>query len=535
MHTDSLTKRLAWLSVFTFLTLLTIFFSSHAGDGRTHQQIMEAVGFLIFAAGANSLRCTASSPKNASESRSLWLMPGLLAGALAYAPVVPLEFISDDFTHVVLARESLGHTLQTQFTQGAFHTFFRPLGFVSFCLDYRVWNTWPPGWHLTSLALHIACTASVFYLCCELGCDTEFSGVTALIFALLPVNVEAVAWIAARFDLLASLLMLWTLIFYLRARGRRLWLNYTLALGCFAVALTSKESAYVLPFAIIGLELLFVAQRRYWAVVPFVVLALLALLYRIKILGSLGGYPTIPGSPGSISLGLRSLTGLLVRSPSELLFAINWQQPRVRFGYFLASATAALLLPLCSLRPTTRRSLLFLALLWCLFGALPAQSMLMIAPSLTNTRVLYFSSTGAALLITLLLSRIPAVNVRRGWTAVLLICLFATTEHNTAAWSHAATITQDFLTELRRDFPDPTADTAFVVRNMPRWTEGGVYLLLHRSLEDAVCLAYGNNDLVAIRSDEPLPAGAYHVITLYWIGDWRGRSRPLINTTSPHP
>jgi len=135
---------------------------------------------------------------------------------------------------------------------------------------------------------------------------------------------------------------------------------------------------------------------------------------------------------------------------------------------------------------------------------------------------------GASLFMALLLARITAPGWRRGWTLALAICLVATTRHNIRAWAHASTVTQDFLSEVQREVPDPEAGTEFVFYGMPRWTEGGVYLLLHRALADSIQDAYHRDDLTARRDDEPPHAGAHPSVALYWVGDWRGKKRPLV-------
>ena len=530
MSSDKAFRPSIWLATGTFSALLAIQLLFHASDLRAHQDVMQAVSVLLFALAVLSLRYPSARRADLPYPVSpQWLAPALALGTMAYASMLPLGFISDDFTHLLWARGSASQILGEQFTRGQYGAFFRPLGFASIALDYRVWHDWAPGWHLTSLVLHLASAVAVFYLCKEFGCCAEICGVSALIFAVLPVNTEAVAWMGARFDLIATLLMLWTLIFYLRARIRHSRYRYWAALFCFALALLAKESAYIIPFGLVAVELLLLDRKRWRAVAPFFLWALVALVYRIKVLGSLGGYRSDGGAPGSLTVGMSSLAGLLVRAPSELIFAVNWQQPRVVLGYLLAAAIAALLIPLAFLRLRgAPRRLLAFALTWCFFAALPAQSMLMISPTLTNSRALYFSSVGAALFMALLLARIAGSGWRRGWTLALAICLVATTRHNIRAWAHASTVTQDFLSEVQREVPDPEAGTEFVFYGMPRWTEGGVYLLLHRALADSIQDAYHRDDLTARRDDEPPHAGTHPSVVLYWVGDWRGKKRPLV-------
>lgn len=515
----------------TFAVLLVALFLSPRSDSMAHQRVTEAAAILIFAAALVSLRRAALPIK--AESGRVPLLSALLSGVIAYAPAISSRFISDDFTNIVLVRRPLLTILREQFTHGLFASFIRPIGFATLACDYRVWHTWAAGWHLTSLALHLATTASVFFLCKQLDCDSEISGLTALLFAVIPVNTEAVVWLSARFDLVATFFLVWTLIFYLQARRTNSPAPFVAALICFGLALFSKEIAYILPLGLVAVELLLFERRDWRAPLPFFALAALGILYRIRVLGSLAGYAAVPGAPGSLTLGMRSEIGLLLHAPSALLFAINWQQPRVVLDCLLAAATAALIVPLALLPPRGSRRLLAFALLWCFFAALPAQSMLMIPPTLTNTRELYFSSIGASLFLALLLARIVNGKSRRIWAAALVLCFLASTWHNIEAWTHASRITQDFLAEVQSSVPNPPVAVEFVFHDMPRWTEGGVYLLLNRALADSLCLTYGRDDLLARRSDEPETAGARPRIDMRWVGDWRGRNRPLVANQSP--
>jgi hypothetical protein len=224
---------------------------------------------------------------------------------------------------------------------------------------------------------------------------------------------------------------------------------------------------------------------------------------------------------------------LFLVAPAELLFGLNWQQPRVVLTCGIAAATAALLITLVRLAPQDRfQKLSYIALAWCLVGALPAQSLLDIPPVLTGSRVLYFSSIGAALLMAILLARIDSPSWRLCWTALLVLCFTLATHHNISAWTHASTVTDDFLLEVQQEVPNPGPNAELVIHDMPRATRGGIYLLLHVGLADGIRYQYKRDDLTARRSDEPPDPSRREQVDLYWRGDWRDNNRPLV-TTSP--
>lgn len=99
---------------------------------------------------------------------------------------------------------------------------YRPLRTLSYALDYAVFGQWAPGFHITSLILHLASVATVYLLTSALIRIPAVSFMAALIFALHPVHIEAVSWISSRADLIGLIfanLSLLAYIGYKRGRG----------------------------------------------------------------------------------------------------------------------------------------------------------------------------------------------------------------------------------------------------------------------------------------------------------------------------
>jgi len=141
-----------------------------------------------------------------------------------------------------------------------------PVTWLTFGLDYVLWEMRPIGYHLTSLLI-FAANAPVFYFVALrlLRRSTSFgegalrlSAVTAtLVFALHPLRAESVAWATERRDVLSGLFFLLTVLMYLKAHDesgtRRRWLLAG-AVGMYVLALLSKASVMVLPAALIVLD-----------------------------------------------------------------------------------------------------------------------------------------------------------------------------------------------------------------------------------------------------------------------------------------
>ena len=178
------------------------------------------------------------TPVALESKRSAGLLAALAAGALAYAATVPLYFTCDDFEHLSLIRHSFMTAIWPQVTEGQFdglaHIFYRPLGFASLFMDYQLWHNWAPGYHLTNILLHLLCIAAVYFFCKRLELRDETCVAAAMIFAVLPVNVQAITWIGCRFDQLATTLGMWSLTFAARFRRTGTPVSYGMALFLFA-------------------------------------------------------------------------------------------------------------------------------------------------------------------------------------------------------------------------------------------------------------------------------------------------------------
>ena len=152
--------------------------------------------------------------------RLAWLAGGLL-GALtlaAYWPVLHHGFASyDDFDYVTEnARVQAG--LSWDNVLWAFRTTeaanWHPLTWLSHMLDVQLFGPKAAGHHLTSLLLHVANTLFLFFLLNRLTGGLWRSAFVAALFALHPLHVESVAWVAERKDVLSAFLFLLTLLAY---------------------------------------------------------------------------------------------------------------------------------------------------------------------------------------------------------------------------------------------------------------------------------------------------------------------------------
>ena len=122
-----------------------------------------------------------------------------------------------------------------------------PLLYTSYWVQQRLWGDSTTGYHLVNLLLHIGCAVLVLKILRFLR--VPGAELAAVIFALHPVNVETVAWIAERKNTLSGIFVLAATLFYLKFDENRSRRTYALAIGLFLLGLLSKTAIVTLPLA----------------------------------------------------------------------------------------------------------------------------------------------------------------------------------------------------------------------------------------------------------------------------------------------
>jgi len=184
-------------------------------------------------------------------SRNNWLLAIVLVAVvfLAYKPAWHGAFIFDDDLHLlnnpVLKTGGLGRA----WTPGGYLNYW-PLTYTFYRLEFEIWGLNPFGFHMVNIALHALTAILLWRVLVEL--DVPGAILAAAIFALHPVNVETVAWIAQFKGILSLLFALVSTLLYLkydRRGGRRL---YVAALAAFCLSTLSKGMVITLPVVVLA-------------------------------------------------------------------------------------------------------------------------------------------------------------------------------------------------------------------------------------------------------------------------------------------
>ncbi|MFO0963406.1 MAG: tetratricopeptide repeat protein [Phycisphaerales bacterium] len=130
-----------------------------------------------------------------------------------------------------------------------------PLVFVSFWMQHALWGLDPFPYHAANLLLHLGSSLLLWRLLRRLG--VPGAGIAAALFALHPMQVESVAWVTERKNVLSMFFALSSVLAWLRAgeapRMRAGW--WCASFGLFLLAMLSKTTAVAVPVALVATDL----------------------------------------------------------------------------------------------------------------------------------------------------------------------------------------------------------------------------------------------------------------------------------------
>ncbi len=129
-----------------------------------------------------------------------------------------------------------------------------PLTWLSHALDCQLFRLNASGHHLTSLLIHVVNAVLLFLLLAYATGRAGPSLFVAALFALHPINVESVAWVAERKNVLCTLFFLVTIGAYGRYARKPEWKRYLPVAILFACGLMAKPMVITLPFVLLLLD-----------------------------------------------------------------------------------------------------------------------------------------------------------------------------------------------------------------------------------------------------------------------------------------
>jgi cytochrome c-type biogenesis protein CcmH/NrfG len=205
---------------------------------------------------------------------------------IAYSSALHGEFISDDIT--TIRDNPLIRSLDWAHVREIFRTFdganYMPLKVLSLAIDYRVWGPAPFGFHVSNVVIHILCALVIYAIVRRLAFGACPALFVAVLWAVHPLQVESVAWISERKNVLSGLFFFAAFYVYLAYSEHGRARSYVAVLALYVLALLSKMNTMVLPAVCLAFEIAFrfrLRARDVLASVPMFALAGLVGWYNI--------------------------------------------------------------------------------------------------------------------------------------------------------------------------------------------------------------------------------------------------------------
>lgn len=169
-------------------------------------------------------------------------------------------FINLDDTIYIVENANVATGLNFANIKWAFTSFdnaaglYLPVAFLSHMVDVQLYGLNPGGHHLTNVFIHAVAAVLLLLLFYRMTGALWQSSFVAAIFALHPLNVESVAWVTERKDVLSALFMFTTLFLYAEFVTKRKKWFYFLALLAFLLGLMSKPMLVTLPVLLLLID-----------------------------------------------------------------------------------------------------------------------------------------------------------------------------------------------------------------------------------------------------------------------------------------
>ena len=258
-------------------------------------------------------------------ARRQWPLPAgiatpavfLLAATLGlYLPFARAGFVSIDDASLVLRNALVQEPWSIAILHRIFTTFdpelYVPMTFISYRLDFMLGGLNPALFHLHNIVLHAANVLLVFWFFLQMKVGRRAAFLGALLFAVHPLNVEAVMWVAARKDLLAAFFGLVSLNAFLHVAAGGSKRSYFLALLALLMGLMAKVTILLLPVFFLAFHGRTGQRwtRRCIEIVPFAVLScffgIVAVMGKSRTFGAaipLSAYPLLAAKSTMMTLG----------------------------------------------------------------------------------------------------------------------------------------------------------------------------------------------------------------------------------------
>jgi len=355
---------------------------------------------------------------NSDKNRSLLICLILTLAAFAvFYQVHSFKFVNIDDPIYVTKNPNIQGGITFKTIKWAFTTnyacFWHPLTWLSHMLDWQLFGPNAGGHHITNLIFHIANALLLFFVLKRMTDAIWQSAFVAALFALHPLHVESVAWVAERKDVLSTFFWMLTMWAYLRYIKKPSVARYLLTLLVFALGLMAKPMLVTLPFVFLLLDYWPLARISHFGrqivyrlvleKIPFIVLSAVSSVIAFLVQQSGGAVLQLI----KLDLKLRIYNALIsyvkyigkMIWPARLAFFYTHPGDSISVLYVVLSAVLLLVVTIFVLRFARNHRYLFTGWFWYLCTLLPVIGLVQVGSHGMADRYSYITLTGLFIII----------------------------------------------------------------------------------------------------------------------------------------
>lgn len=332
--------------------------------------------------------------------------------------------------------------------------FWHPLTWISLMIDSQIYGLNAGGYHLTNLILHILSTLLLFWLFNRMTGTIGRSAFVAALFALHPLHVESVAWIAKRKDVLSAFFWMLTLCFYVYYTERPTIKRYLPVLFSFLLALMSKPMVITLPIIMILFDFWplerFKLQKKNWLVwqcrekIPLLILSFFFSVITLFVHGQ--PYPEHFPLDSRMANAFVSLVIYLEKTfwPHNLavFYPYSLQLPTWQI---IGAIVTLIIISIAAIMTLKQLPYFFVGWTWYLITILPVSGIIQVSPRSMSDNYTYLPLIGIFIVVAWI---IPSLSTRKLFqrtilfpaAITLLICLSVLTWQQCGYWKNSVTL-----------------------------------------------------------------------------------------------
>lgn len=335
---------------------------------------------------------------------------------------------------------------------------YMPVTWISYLADRQFFGPGPTGFHRTNILLHLLNTLLLYLILRRLTGSLWRPALVAALFAVHPLHVESVAWVAERKDVLSGFFFLLTIRLYIEYGYRPSVARYLISLLCFVLALLSKPMVVTLPVVLVLIVVWQAPRPRplrriLLEKIPFLVAAVALSLATYLLVQT-----RATGAPDPIPFGDR--LGQAVVFYTLYLGKMFWPGPlsvsyppeglQFRWIQILLGVLLMVTLTAVAWRIRKRFRRPWLGWLWYLVTLLPVAGVVQGGMQLMSDRYFYLPSIGVFVAIVFLAARLADVRpwLHRAVPALAILALVlasVSSYRQTRVWQSSETLFEHAL------------------------------------------------------------------------------------------